>query len=334
MCGAVCDRPIFWYPSRMVASRKLSILMSTYNRQKLLERAVKSVLGQSYRSWELIVLNDASTDGTRAYLDELAKQDKRVRPVHHEKNYYPDISRTLNEGIELAQGAYIARLDDDDYWCDTDKLAKQAAFLDAHPDCVVVGGGTIVIDEDDRERFRYFKPETDAAIRAKALLANPFTHSTVMFRRDVALASGGYGDFKNAEDWDLWLRMGMRGTFYNFQEYFVRYLMTEKSKTFLFKRSRVAGDPAYRPRPSRRISAFCRGVSYEPSPILLQFSPFWRPKSAPPIAFQTEAERIGIFFRETCHGLCSQIRIRSCSRTQRMSGLWCCAICRISSSAG
>jgi glycosyltransferase involved in cell wall biosynthesis len=218
-------------------TRKITILMPTYNRVGLLRRAIKSIMDQSFPDWELVVLNDASTDGTRMYLDEFRKLDARVRPVHHEKNYYPDISRALNEGLKLGHGAYVARLDDDDYWCDKDKLAKQAAFLDAHSDCVVVGGGTIVIDENDRERFRYFKPETDAAIRAKALLANPFTHSTVMFRRELALEVGGYGDFKNAEDWDLWLRMGTRGTFHNFQEYFVRYLMTEQSKTFLFKRS-------------------------------------------------------------------------------------------------
>ena len=211
--------------------------MPTFNRRELLERAIKSILEQSYQDWELVVLNDASTDGTRAYLDGLAQQDPRVRPVHHERNYYPDISRTLNEGLELARGEYIARLDDDDYWCDAEKLKKQVLFLDEHKDCVIVGGGTIVIDEHDQERFRYLKPETDKAIREVALLANPFTHSTVLFRRDIARAVGGYGNFKNAEDWDLWLRMGTRGTLHNTPEYFVRYMLTEKSKTFLFKRS-------------------------------------------------------------------------------------------------
>ncbi len=199
--------------------------------------AIETIRAQSFADFELIVVNDASTDDTRAYLDDLARRDPRIRPVHNKKNNYPDISANLNAGLRLARGEYIARLDDDDYWCDNDKLKKQAAYLDAHPDCVVAGGGTIVVDEHDHERFRYQKPETDAAIRVKALLANPFTHSTVMFRRDAALAVGGYGNYKNAEDWDLWLRMGTRGTFYNFQEYFVRYLMTEQSKTFVFKRS-------------------------------------------------------------------------------------------------
>lgn len=216
---------------------KVSVLMPTWNRAQLLARAIKSVQRQTFTDWELVVINDASTDSTRALLDDLAKKDDRIRPIHNEKNNYPDISKNLNDGMAAARGRYIARLDDDDYWCDDGKLAAQAEFLDAHPDHVLVGGGTIVIDENDRERFRYFKLETDEQIRDKALFANPFTHSTVMFRRDIAQKVGGYGNYGNVEDWDLWLRMGTRGKFYNFQKYFVRYLLTEKSKTFIFKHS-------------------------------------------------------------------------------------------------
>src|SRR5581483_7049766 len=144
---------------------KVSILMPTYNRAALIERAVRSIFAQSFADWELVVINDASTDQTRHYLEELARKDLRVRPVHHEKNYYPDISRTLNEGLKIARGEYVARLDDDDYWCDDRKLEKQASFLDARPEVAITGGGTIVIDDNDRERFRYLKLENDAAIR-------------------------------------------------------------------------------------------------------------------------------------------------------------------------
>ena len=216
---------------------RVSIILPTYNRVTLLKRAIRSIISQSLGEWELIVINDASLDATKTYLDEIAKKNERIKPIHNEKNNYPDISKNLNHGLEAAMGTYIARLDDDDYWCDDDKLKKQYEFLEANKEYAVTGGGTIVVDENDKERFRYLKPEADEAIRSKALLANPFTHSTVMFRRDMARTVGGYGNFKNAEDWDLWLRMGMRGKFYNFQDYFVRYLMNEQSKTFVFKRS-------------------------------------------------------------------------------------------------
>ena len=213
------------------------MLMATWNRANIIERAVQSVYDQSFQDWEFIIIDDASTDGTRAFLEKIAEKDERVRLIRHERNNYPDISQTLNDGLALAQGKYIARLDDDDYWCDPDKLKKQVDFLESHPEYIVVGGGTIVVDDDDKERFRYFKLEADKEIRARALFTNPFTHSTVMFRRDAALAVGGYGNFKNAEDWDLWLKLGTKGEFYNLQEYFVRYLMNDKSKTVIFKRS-------------------------------------------------------------------------------------------------
>jgi len=75
----------------------------------------------------------------------------------------------------MARGIYIARLDDDDYWCDTEKLAKQVAFLNAHLDCVVAGGGTIVIDENDKERFRYlnWKPIRRFAVRRSSPTHSP-----------------------------------------------------------------------------------------------------------------------------------------------------------------
>ena len=215
----------------------VSVLMPTFNRVNLLGRAMQSVLSQSFKDLELIVINDASTDSTRKFLDDLAKNDPRVRPIHNEKNNYPDISKNLNSALGIARGNYIARLDDDDYWCDSDKLKKQVDFLDSHPAHVVIGGGTIVVDGFNKERFRYYKLETDEEIRSKVLFANPFTHSTVMFRAELAREVGGYGNFKNAEDWDLWLKMGVRGKFYNNQEYFVRYLMTDENKTFVFKKS-------------------------------------------------------------------------------------------------
>ncbi len=214
----------------------VSIILPTYNRVILLRRAVQSIFEQSFSDYEIIIINDASTDGTRVFLDELAKKDARARPIHHEKNYYPDISRTLNEGLQLARGKYIARLDDDDYWRDPDKLKKQAAFLDAHPDYMAVGGGVIVVDADGRELFRYLKSETDKAIRRKALMANPFSHTTVMFRRKEAIEAGGYKSWRYAEDWDLWLSLGEKGKLYNFPEYFTYYTMTGMNKSFVHQR--------------------------------------------------------------------------------------------------
>lgn len=112
----------------MDKSPVVSIILPTYNRIALLKRAVDSIFEQSFSDYELIVIDDASTDGTQAFLDELIKRDTRVRVIHHEKNYYPDISRTLNEGLKFARGKYVARLDDDDYWSDPEKLKNRPHF--------------------------------------------------------------------------------------------------------------------------------------------------------------------------------------------------------------
>jgi glycosyltransferase involved in cell wall biosynthesis len=218
---------------------QISVVLPTFNRSGLLARAIESVIDQSFKDWELIVIDDASTDDTPEVLADWSAKDGRIKVFRNERNFYPDISETLNKGLKLARGKYVARLDDDDFWCDDDKLKKQFEFLESHPDYAAAGGGVIVIDENGRELFRYFKREKDEEIRKKALFGNPFSHTTVMFRRALALSVGGYGDWRNAEDWDLWLKMGEKGKLYNFREYFTDYVLAGQNKSFLYKRDQA-----------------------------------------------------------------------------------------------
>ncbi|MSR73730.1 MAG: glycosyltransferase [Candidatus Pacebacteria bacterium] len=215
---------------------RVSIIMPTHNRMDLVPRAIESVRKQTFMDWELLVTDDASTDTTWNVLTEWAAKDARIKPHRNATNQYPDISGILNGGIARSQGAYIARLDDDDYWIDSEKLAKQVAYLDAHPECVIVGTGVVVVDAENKERYRYFKKEFDIDIRKSALAANPFTHSTVMYRKSIALAAGGYAN-RYIEDWALWLAMGTRGSLHNIPEYSIAYLMAESNKTWLFQRA-------------------------------------------------------------------------------------------------
>jgi len=217
---------------------KVTIVMPTYNRVALLQRALKSIFEQSFADWELIIIDDMSTDGTGEVLREAESRDSRIRVIRNMKSTYAvsGIVGPLNQGLALARGVYIARLDDDDRWIDREKLAKQVDFLDHHSEYVVVGGGVIVVDMEGREYYRYLKRETDEEIRKTALMANPFSHTTVMFRADIARACGGYRA-RYAEDWDLWLSMGARGKLYNFQEYFMAYTMSGKNVSFVHQRA-------------------------------------------------------------------------------------------------
>ncbi|MCR4275178.1 MAG: glycosyltransferase [Candidatus Wolfebacteria bacterium] len=215
----------------------VSIIMPTYNRAKLIERAIQSILSQSFKEWELIIIDDCSTDETPQVLSSWAKKDPRIKALINKKNNYPDISKTLNRGLEESRGKYVARLDDDDYWCDPNKLKKQTEFLEKHPDYVLCGGGVIVVDGEDKELFRYLKNEKDEDIRRRALFSNPFSHTTTMFLKEKAKKVGGYGNWHYAEDWDLWLKLGEIGKFYNFPEYFTRYLMAGQNKSFVYQKA-------------------------------------------------------------------------------------------------
>lgn len=214
----------------------ISIVLPTYNRAASLRRAVESVRRQTFHSWELIIVDDASTDGTQDVIKELAREDPRIVNVRNEKNNYPDIAKTLNEGLARARGEYIARIDDDDYWIDDEKLKKEHDFLESHPDHVLVGSGMVVVDNDGVEQYRFLKKENDADIRRFALRANPFAHTTVMFRTAAARRVGGYGNWEFAEDWDLWLKLGTQGKLHNLPEYLAAYTFAGQNKSFIYLR--------------------------------------------------------------------------------------------------
>jgi len=204
----------------------VSIVLPTYNRAELLKKSIKSIVRQSFTDWELLVIDNESTDNTCDYMSEFSAADIRIKYFNIEKSVVPGISTYLNFGIEKSCGKYIARMDDDDEWCYKDKLKQQVEFLDLNPDYVIVGGGTIMVDKDGKELYRYFKKETDEEIRKHALLACPLDHPTVMFRKDAALSVGCYKNYEMAEDWDFFLNLGKIGKLFNFREYFLYYRQT------------------------------------------------------------------------------------------------------------
>jgi glycosyltransferase involved in cell wall biosynthesis len=207
----------------------VSIIMPTYNRINFLKKAVNSVFRQTFENWELIIINNDSRDGTEEYLRELSVSDSRIKILHTEKSKIPGISDYLNQGILLSAGKYIARIDDDDTWSFVDKLKIQVDFFEKNTSFVLTGGGQIMVDENGKELYRVLKNEKDDAIRKKALLACPFEHTTVMFRKDVSLCVGNYKAFRLSEDWEFFLNMGTAGKLYNFPEYFVNYTQWENN---------------------------------------------------------------------------------------------------------
>ncbi len=205
--------------------------MPTYNRANMLVMAINSVLKQSYKNWELLIIDNESLDNTKEAVERFSEIDKRIKYHFVKKNPETGISDYLNYGINISTGKYIARLDDDDEWYDPNKLLKQVNFLEKNSDYVACGGGSIMVDGNKQEIFKFFKRENDSEIRNHALYANPIVHTTVLFRKDAALEAGGYKKIKFVEDWDLWLRLGKLGKLYNFKEYFSLYMNAGQNRS-------------------------------------------------------------------------------------------------------
>jgi glycosyltransferase involved in cell wall biosynthesis len=198
--------------------------MPVHNGAKWLNTAIDSVLAQTFKDFEFIIINDGSRDNSEAIV--LAYKDSRIKYLQNEKNM--GVQATRNQALSIATGEFVAMIDQDDEWIDVGKLKKQMTFLINNKDYVLVGTGAVMVDEDGNELVRYLMPATDRKIRSKILRANPFVHSSVMFRAEDVRSLGGYDQGKLSEDLDLWMRLGRLGMLMNFQECSVKYLYSHR----------------------------------------------------------------------------------------------------------
>ena len=201
---------------------KVSIILPTYNGEKYITQAIESVFLQNFSNFELIIINDVSLDNTEKVVLESIKEDQRIKYFKNEtKIGFP---QSLNQGLSVSKGEYITRIDDDDVWCDKNKLKKQIEFLEENKNYVLVGSGAIAIDNKGEELYHFLEPEKDEEIRNYILYRNPFLHSSVIFRKDIVQKLGGYNEkVPGACDYDLWLRIGKVGKFYNFPECLIKF---------------------------------------------------------------------------------------------------------------
>lgn len=199
----------------------VSVIMLTYNRGWCIAEAISSVLAQTYQNFELIIINDGSTDDTTAIVAGFA--DSRIKYLDHADNQGLLIRR--HESLKVAQGVYVAVLDSDDVWCRSDKLTKQVEYLEENPSAVLVGTNLIKIDNTGKEVGRSSYYTTDQAIRQNILSRNQFAHSSVLIRQSSITKTAGYGNFPVAEDLAFFLDLGQYGTFANLPDYATKYRM-------------------------------------------------------------------------------------------------------------
>ncbi len=182
----------------------ISVILPVFNGERFLAEAVESILGQSFSDFEFIIIDDGSTDRTAEILR--GYDDRRIRLLPNPRNL--GLTQTLNIGLEVARGRFIARMDADDIAL-PDRLARQMAYFDAHPDVVLVGAGNARSGHDARSLAKATRPLSPAQFRWQLLFWSPILHPSAMFRAALVREHGlRYDDSaKSAEDYDMWIRM-------------------------------------------------------------------------------------------------------------------------------
>lgn len=187
---------------------KVTVLMTVYNAEEYLDEAIQSILRQDFADFEFLIINDGSSDKSQDILDRYIAIDKRIKIIN-QKNI--GLVASLNKGVRLARGKYIARMDSDDISM-SKRLSRQVIFLNSHPKVMLVGGCFEIIDEEGNFLDRVFTPLNDRDIRRSFLMKNVFGHASVMYRRDAVLQAGGYSDQVGpTEDLELWMRLSQKG---------------------------------------------------------------------------------------------------------------------------
>jgi glycosyltransferase involved in cell wall biosynthesis len=198
----------------MPESPKISVILPTFNASQFISDSVHSILGQTFSNFELLIIDDGSTDNTKLIIQSIQKTDQRIKYIQLEHSGIVD---ALNLGLQIAVGKYIARMDADDVAL-PERFEKQVHYLERNPDCVIVSNAVGVIDERGRflgtftEQNRGpFSPGDDDVSRI--LDVETFLlHPTVMYRKDCAVKVGGYRkEFEWIEDADLYTRLAKEG---------------------------------------------------------------------------------------------------------------------------
>jgi len=193
---------------------EITVLMPAYNAAEYISGAITSVLNQTFTNFELLIINDGSTDATRQIIESFS--DTRIVLINQPNK---GISHALNTGLRLARSAYIARFDADDI-CHKERLQKQLDFLLSHPQYIITGSDAEYISESGNHLcFFKCRGHSHEEIIGDIYSCCPFTHSAVMYKKEVVIQCGGYSIHAHTfEDYLLWIQLAQYGKLYNLPE--------------------------------------------------------------------------------------------------------------------
>jgi glycosyltransferase involved in cell wall biosynthesis len=202
----------------------VSVILAVHNDARFLPQAVESILAQTFTDFEILAIDDGSTDSSAEYLDTI--DDPRLRVFHNERNI--GLTASLNLGLDASYGRYIARMDADDI-SEAHRFMRQVEFLDVHPEVGILGSSRRVIDENGVDLYVAPATEGEFEIRWKCLLGNPFAHPAVMLRKSVLDQHQLRYDesFRTAQDYELWTHLLQHTRGENLAEPLLRYRLRD-----------------------------------------------------------------------------------------------------------
>ncbi|MBD3282362.1 MAG: glycosyltransferase, partial [Candidatus Portnoybacteria bacterium] len=204
---------------------KVSIIMSVYNGERYLRDAIESILNQSFKDFEFIIINDGSRDSSKKIVQSY--KDPRIVFIENKKNI--GLTKSLNKGIKLARGEYVARMDADDISA-YNRIEKQVNFLDKNKDYCLVGTTFYYIDENNKVIFKKIVPLTNKEIKKGLVKKNCFAHGSVMIRKKILEKVKGYREeIKYSQDYDLFIRIAKKCKVRNLKDVLYKWRMHKES---------------------------------------------------------------------------------------------------------
>lgn len=188
----------------MSSNSLVSVIIPCYNTSKYVEQAIRSIMNQTYKNLEIIVTDDYSTDDTLEILQNLAKEDSRIRLYKNERNL--KIIKTLNQMVQKSNGEYIARMDADDISA-PDRIEKQLEYLQKHKEIDVCGTNAVIIDENNNKIGKSILPSSFDEVVFYSKYFCPVYHPTILGKSWVFKENPYSEDFVHIEDYELWVRL-------------------------------------------------------------------------------------------------------------------------------
>lgn len=204
----------------------LTVLMPVYNSEKFLEASIESILKQTLKAFEFIIINDGSTDSSEDIIKSFC--DSRIRYISNFSN--KGIVETLNEGLKLSRGKYIARMDADDI-ASPERLSKQLRYMQTHPECKLCGSRALGIDVKGVKLYSINRPLNRDKIKVFNLFRNAFIHPAIMADAEVIKEYAYHEDYKYAEDYLLFSKISMNYSVANLKHCLLNYRIHNESIT-------------------------------------------------------------------------------------------------------